>query len=93
MSAIPELPELPEIEASSVKSVRLQGTLTKRLPGMASLGSYGNAKELEAEQYANDMRAAFAFTKDQNRRTAKISKAKNRAQERIAQRKTKLRRR
>jgi len=86
------LPELPEIPAGSADSIRLQSALTQRLPTINEVVRYSNSKLLEAEQLADEMRVAFAISRELNNRSEKISKAKNRAQQRIAQRKTKLRR-
>ena len=88
-----ELAEVPKIDPTSANSVRLQSALTKRMPSVSEVSAYGNAKAREAEELATGMRVAFRETRIQNKRSEKISKAKNRAQERIAQRKTKLRRR
>jgi len=91
MSSSIEFPELPELVPTSIKSVRLESALTKRMPHMQSLSSYGNARQLEAEQYAREMGAVHEITRNQVKRSQKISKAKNRAAQRIAERKTKLR--
>ena len=84
-------PNVTEIAPASVSSVRLEGALSQRLPSMTTLSSYGDAKRIEAEQLANDMRAVYAITRAQNKRSEKISKAKNRAQQRIAERRSRLR--
>ncbi len=92
MSSSIEFPKLPELVPTSINSVRLESALTKRMPQMQSLGSYGNARQLEAEQYARDMGVVHEITRNQVKRSQKISKAKNRAAQRIAERKTNLRR-
>ena len=86
------LPELPQIPAGSVNSVRLQSALTQRLPAVNEVMRYSNSRMLEAEQLADEMRIAFAISRGLNDRSKKISKAKDRAQQRIAQKKTKLQR-
>jgi len=91
MSGSVPLPEFPELKASTVNSVRLESALSKRLPSVGETSGYSNAKRIEAEQLANDMRAVYAITRAQNKRSEKISKAKNRAQQRIAERRSRLR--
>ena len=90
MSSSIEFPELPKLVPTSIKSVKLESALTKRMPQMHSLSSYGNARQLEAEQFAREMGAAHEITRDQVKRSQKISKAKNRAAQRIAEKKTRL---
>ncbi len=86
------IPEIPEIPAGSANSLRLQSALTQRLPALNEVTRYSNSKLIEAEQLADEMRVAFAISRDLNNRSEKISKAKNRAAQRISERKTKLRR-
>ena len=52
---MPELPELPALVDAKAKGLRLQGTLAKALPPMANVGSMTNVRQMEAEQYANDI--------------------------------------
>ena len=80
----PELAELPTIEDARVTGLRLQGTLAKALPPMANVGSMTNVRQMEAEQYANDIRAAFAISKEYDRRSKMRSKARERQIERYA---------
>jgi len=87
----PELAEVIEMDPTSANSVRLQSMLTKRMPQMQNINLFSNARAREAEELALGMRKSFATTKMQNRRSSKIAKAKNRAQERINLRNTKFR--
>ena len=81
---MPELPELPLIVDAKTKGIRLQGTLAKALPGMKNVGSMTNVRQMEAEQYAKEICAAFDISKAQQARSRAIARAKNRAQERAA---------
>ena len=85
-----DLPELPEIKDASVGTLRLEGTLAKRLPSMPSgdLNDLGftDYKQVEAEKLMNDMRAAFDVTRQQSKRSRAIARAKNRQAQRAAER-------
>ena len=78
------MPELPEMVDAGVKGIRLQGTLVKALPGMTQAGYMTNIRQMEAEQYANDIRAASAIMKPQVKRSQALARAKNRQMERAA---------
>ena len=69
--------ELPEMVDAGVAGLRLQGTLVKALPGMTQAGYMTNVRQMEAEQFANDIRAASAILKPQAERSKAISRAKN----------------
>ena len=56
---LPGLPEMPELIDAKVKGLRLQGTLAKALPPMKNVGSMTNVRQIEAEEYARDIGAAF----------------------------------
>ena len=60
---LPGLPELPIITDAKTSGLRLQGTLAKALPPMASVGSMTNVRQMEAEQYAIDIAAAFEISR------------------------------
>ena len=78
---IPELPGLPELPAlSSVSNPRMLA-----MPGMQNT-AFTTGRAEEAEQYANDMRAAFAYSKASNKRSKAVAKAKGRQAQRIAER-------
>ena len=81
---LPELPALPELVDSGVTGLRLQGTLAKALPPMANVGSMTNVRQMEAEQYANDIRAAFEISRAYDKRSRALARAKNRQMERYA---------
>ena len=78
---LPELQELPELQASTVQALRLKDTLLKRMPPVADLGvtnqSMSNWRQLEAEQEMADIRAAYAFSKEYDKRMRAVAKAKN----------------
>ena len=80
----PELAELPTISDARVTGLRLQGTLAKALPPMANVGSMTNVRQMEAEQYANDIRAAYDISRSYDKRSRAIARAKNRQIERYA---------
>ncbi len=77
-----ELPEFPEIKDASVGTLRLEGTLAKRLPSMPSGElndlAFTDTRRVEAEKMMNDMRAAFDISRQYEKRSKAISKAKSR---------------
>ena len=81
---LPGLPELPQIIDAKTKGLRLQGTLAKALPPMAKVGYSSNIRQMEAEQYANEIRAAFDISRQYDKRSKAIARAKNRQMERAA---------
>ena len=81
---LPGLPDMPELVDAKVSGLRLQGTLAKALPGMKNAGSMTNVRQMEAEQYANEIRAAFDISRQQQKRSQAIARAKNRMMERAA---------
>ena len=81
---LPRLPELPAIVDAKTRGLRLQGTLAKALPPMANVGSMTNVRQMEAEEYANDIRAAFDISRQYDKRSRAIARAKNRQMERAA---------
>ena len=84
MPELPGLPELPEIVDAKTTGLRLQGTLAKALPGIKQAGSMTNIRQLEAEEYARDIGAAFEISRAQQKRSQAIARAKNRQMERAA---------
>ncbi len=80
----PELAELPMISDAKTNGLRLQGTLAKALPGIPQAGSMTNVRRMEAEQYAAEIGAAFSISKQQQKRSQAIAKAKGRRMERYA---------
>jgi len=86
---LPGLPEMPELVDAKVKGLRLQGTLAKALPPMKNAGSMTNVRQMEAEEYARDIGIAFDISRQQERRSKAIAKAKGRQMQRAAEPKVK----
>ena len=84
MPELPGLPELPEIIDARTTGLRLQGTMAKALPGMADVGYSSNVRQMEAQEYANDIRAAFDISRQYDKRSRAIARAKNRMMERAS---------
>ena len=82
----PELNELPVITDAGVTGLRLQGTLAKALPPMKKVSSMTNVRQMEAEEYANDIRNAFAISKSYDKASKRVAKAKNKNTERYSKR-------
>ena len=85
-----DLPEIPEIKDATVGTLRLEGTLAKRLPSMPSgdlkdLG-FTNYRQLEAEKLMNEMRTVYDISRQQKNRSKAIAKAKGRQAQRQAER-------
>ena len=81
---LPELPLLPEMQSVAIPDSRDISRLAA-LPRMVRT-AFTNARALEAEELANDMRAAFAYSKAANKRSRAVAKAKGRRAQRIAER-------
>ena len=85
-----DLPELPSIKDATVGTLRLEGTLAKRLPSMPSgeLNDlyFTNSRQLEAEQLMNDMRAVYDISRDQTARSKAKAKAQGHQAQRAAER-------
>ena len=77
---LPELAELPKLEATTVTGLRLKDTISKRMPPVADLGvtnqSMSNWRQMEAEQEMADIRAAYSFSKEYDKRMRAVAKAK-----------------
>ena len=86
---LPGLPEMPELIDAKTKGLRLQGTLAKALPPMTNAGSMTNVRQMEAEEYARDIGIAFDISRQQERRSKAIAKAKGRQMQRAAEPKVK----
>tara|TARA_R100000951_G_scaffold113962_1_gene117139 strand:+ start:1438 stop:1704 length:267 start_codon:yes stop_codon:yes gene_type:complete len=85
-----DLPELPEIKDATVGTLRLEGTLAKRLPGMPSgdlegLG-FTNYRQMEAEKLMNEMRYVYDISRQQAARSKALAKARGRQAQRQAER-------
>ena len=81
---LPGLPEMPEMVDAKTKGLRLQGTLAKALPPMKKVGYSSNVRQLEAEEYARDIRAAFDIYRRQERFSRAKARAKNYEAEKAA---------
>ena len=85
-----ELPELPVIKDVTTGTLRLEGTLAKRLPSMPSgeLNDlyFTNSRQLEAEQLMNDMRYVYDISRDQTARSKAKAKARGRQAQKAAER-------
>ncbi len=81
-----ELPELPLIEDATVGTLRLAGTLDKRLPSMPGGATnnlaFSDTRRLAAEQYANDIRASYEVSRAYDRRNRAVAKARARQNDR-----------
>jgi len=80
---IPEIPELPDMSMPSLKAVGRPRRAA--LPDMQKV-KFTDARAREAEEYVNDMRAAYAYSKAANKRSKAVAKAKGRQAQRIAER-------
>lgn len=80
---IPEIPDLPDTSLPSLKAVGRPRM--GALPGITDV-KFTDSRAREAEEYANDMRAAFAYSKSANKRSSAIAKAKNRQAQKAAER-------
>jgi hypothetical protein len=85
-----EMKEMPEIKDATTGTIRLEGTLDKRLPNMPSGDlndlSLTNSKQLEAMQYMNEMRISYGESRRSANRSRAIAKAKGRQAQRQAER-------
>ena len=86
----PEMAEMPEIKDSTTGTLRLEGTLAKRMPDMPSGDlndlSFSNSRQMDAQQLMNDMRASYNITRNQTKNSNNRAKAKGRAAQRQAER-------
>ena len=69
---------MPEMVASDVDSIRLRGTLTKALPPMPAIKdmAMSPAKFIDAQEIADDTRAAYSFSREYDKRMRAVAKAK-----------------
>ena len=86
----PEMAEMPEIKDATAGTIRLEGTLAKRMPNMPSGDlnnlSFSNSRQVEAQQLMNDMRASYDITRRQSNRSKAKAKARGRQAQRQAER-------
>ena len=91
-SAFAQVPleEMPEIKDATTGTLRLEGTLAKRMPSMPSGDldnlSFTNSRQIEAAQLMNDMRNSYSISRTQQRLSNNRAKAKSRAAQRQADR-------
>jgi hypothetical protein len=82
--------DLPAMKDATVGTLRLEGTLAKRLPPMPSGElqdlSFTNSKQLEAMQLMNDMRYVYDISRQQESRSRAKAKARNRQAQKQAER-------
>ena len=82
--------ELPVMKDATVGTLRLEGTLAKRLPPMPSGElqdlSFTNSKQLEAMQLMNEMRYVYDISRQQEARSRARAKARNRKAQKQAER-------
>jgi len=82
--------ELPEMKDATVGTLRLEGTLAKRLPQMPSGDlqdlSFTNHKQLEAMQLMNEMRYVYDISRQQESRSRAKARARNRQAQKQAER-------
>ena len=87
-SAVPA--ELPEIKDATVETIRLAGTLDKRLPPMPSGElanlSFTNYKQIEAQELMNDLRASYTISRRQQAKTRVRARERNRQAQKQAER-------
>ena len=84
------LPEMAKIKDASAGTVRLEGTLAKRLPNMPSGDlndlAFTNSRQVEAAELMNDMRYVYDISRQQKNRSNAISRAKGRQAQRQVER-------
>ena len=82
---IPDLPGLPEFQSVGVPDSRRLDTRMLAMPGMAKV-QFTDARQREAAELMDKMRAAYYYSKQSNKRSKAIAKAKGRQAQRIAER-------
>ena len=86
----PEMAEMPSIKDATAGTIRLEGTLAKRMPSMPSGDlndlSFSNYRQIEAQKLMNEMSIAHSESKQYVNRSRAIAKAKNRQAQRAAER-------
>ena len=78
--------ELPTIQDTSASTIRLEGTLAKRMPSMpgGALENlfFSDSRARDAMQYANDMRASWGISRNIDKNNRGKAKAKAQAYDR-----------
>ena len=82
--------ELPEMKDASVGTIRLAGTLDKRLPSMPSGDlddlSFTNSKQIETQKYMNDMRYVYDISRRQEAISRSRARKRNQQSQKQAER-------
>ena len=83
----PELSEMPELPSAGLAGIRQQNRLASRKPPIQEASSdqltFGpSARAIAAEEYANDMRAAYGTSRQYDRRNRAVAKARARQNDR-----------
>ena len=92
--SIPALPGLPTTTLPIIRSADSSGLdaaveILGSVPGLPQIGGYaGNVsgRSREMAEYSRDMGKAFGFTKDQVKVSKARARARNKAQQRLAER-------
>jgi hypothetical protein len=77
---------MPADEAVSLASLRAADSIKMRLPAIADLTSFTNAEQMAAAKYAQEVKMANDITRQQNRESTLLARARDRAAQRIAER-------
>ncbi len=81
-----EMSELPAMKDATAGTIRLEGTLAKRMPAMPGGALedlfFSDSRARDAMQYANDMRASWGISKSIDKDNRKRAKAKAEAYDR-----------
>jgi len=77
---------MPADEAVSLASLRAADSIKLRLPAMADLTSFTNAEQMAAAKYAQEVKIANDITRRQNNVSTLLARARDRAAQRIAER-------
>ena len=82
---IPQLPGLPEFQSVGVPDSRSLDTRLLAMPGVSKV-QFTDAKQREAAELMNKMRSAYFYSKEANKRSKAVARAKGRMAQRIAER-------
>ena len=81
-----EMAEIPVMKDATAGTIRLEGTLAKRLPSMpgGALENlfFSDSRARDAAQYANDMRASWGISRSIDKRNKAVAKARARQNDR-----------
>ena len=81
-----EMAELPVMKDATAATVRLEGTLAKRMPSMPG-GTledlyFSNSRAIAAQELMDDMRSAYATSRQYDQRNRAVAKARARQNDR-----------